>query len=301
MAREHARAFSQVPGTVLVGLTSRSQEKAKILAAEFGIPAVYGSVEELFKNTEADLAVVTVSVLSMKAVALACFKYPWTVLLEKPPGCDLGEALDLRREADLKQRQVFVALNRRFYSATQTVLQDLKRYDGRRYVHVRDQQDIEEAARKGFPPLVLQKWMYANSIHTIDYLRMLSRGQVRSVTPITQGKLTLPCIVSALVEFDSGDIGMYEGTWNMPGPWAVSVTVSEKRWEMRPLEQAVFQDRGERSTNSVEVSEWDRHFKPGLRLQAEEALSAAMGKPSNSVTLNDAVETMRLVHSIYKS
>ena len=71
--------------------------------------------------------------------------------------------------------------------------------------------------------------------------------------------------------------------------------------EMRPLEEASFQMRGERQMHLAEVHPWDRQFKPGFRLQAEMAVAAALGHPSQCPTLDDAVETMRLIAAIYRN
>lgn len=298
--REHVRAFAQTPGVELSGIFSRTRRRAEDLAVKFGIGAVCDSVAELFDKTRAELVVVTVSVSEMNTVGQACFQFPWTVLLEKPPGCHLLEAIALQREARARKRRVLVGLNRRFYSATLAALQDLKRYDACRYIHVQDQQSLEEIACDRYPQAVRDNWMYANSIHVIDYLRVFARGALASVTPVFRWNPNCPGIVGVAVDFEGGDIGYYEGLWNRPGPWGVSVSIPEKRWEMRPLEQATFQDRGERVLHSIEVSNWDRDFKPGFRLQAEHAVADAMGRPSSSVTLDDALETMRLTAAIFQ-
>jgi hypothetical protein len=79
------------------------------------------------------------------------------------------------------------------------------------------------------------------------------------------------------------------------------VTTPKKRWELRPLEQGAYQVRGERRLQAVEACAWDRDFKPGFRLQAEEAASAARGQPSRLASLDDAIETMRLIRAVFHS
>jgi nicotinate-nucleotide pyrophosphorylase len=49
----------------------------------------------------------------------------------------------------------------------------------------------------------------------------------------------------------------------------------------------------------VEQNEWDRKFKPGLRVQAEEAVKAALGQSHHLPSLQDALNSMKLVHAIY--
>jgi predicted dehydrogenase len=299
-AREHIRAFVDVPGVAVVGIHSRTRARAKALATEFGIPAVCDSVSELYEKTRADLVVVTVVELSMNAVSRACFEFPWTALLEKPAGYNVPDAEAIYACAKAKNRKALVALNRRFYSSTRAMQNDLAQLDGPRFIKVQDQEDQAAALDFGQPQPVVDNWMYANSIHVVDYLRLLGRGKIVRVEPIVPWTPTRPGVVVSHIEFESGDIGLYEGIWNGPGPWAVNATTPAKRWELRPLEQAAFQNRGERKLQAVEIHTWDQTFKPGFRLQAAMAVAAALGRPSESPTLEDALETMRLIQSIFK-
>ena len=301
MAREHIRAFADVRGVEMAGIHSRTHSRAEGLARQYGIPFVCDTVAELYEGSQPHLVVVAVAEMAANPVSRACFEFPWTVMLEKPPGYSLTDAEEIRRAACEKGRKVVVGLNRRFLSSTRAAVCDLAQRSGPRFIHVQDQQDQEAAASLGHPWAVVENWMYSNSIHLIDYLRLFGRGSIASVTPVVGWSPGSSQMVVARVEFDSGDVGLYEGIWKGPGPWAVSVSTPEKRWEMRPLEQASFQVRGERQMHPEEVHPWDRQFKPGFRLQAEIAVAAALGQPSACPTLDDAVETMRLISAIYRN
>ncbi|MCI0815923.1 MAG: Gfo/Idh/MocA family oxidoreductase [Chloroflexi bacterium] len=157
MAREHLRAFGDVPGVALVGVHSRTRARAEALAAEFEVPVVTGSVEELYEKSAADVVVVAVSELSAAAVSGECFAFPWTVLLEKPPGYNLRVAEEIRAAASAAGRRVLVGLNRRFYSSTRAVLDGLGAQDGTRFVLAQDQQDPQAALAAGKPEEVVEK------------------------------------------------------------------------------------------------------------------------------------------------
>jgi hypothetical protein len=77
------------------------------------------------------------------------------------------------------------------------------------------------------------------------------------------------------------------------------VTTPRRRWELRPLEKAQFQNAGERALNAVEPDQRDGAFKPGFRVQAERVLAAWRGEPSQAATLDDALATTELVGRIY--
>ena len=263
------------------------------------MPLVCDSVADLYEKTKADLVVVSVPELSVREVCLDTFLHPWACLIEKPAGYDLLDAQRILAGATWKKRLAFVALNRRHHSSTRLVLADLAQQQGPRLIHVYDQEDQVAARKAGQPELVVQNWMYANSIHMIDYLSILGRGNIISVDPIIPWTPETPRFVMAKISYDSGDIAIYEAVWNGPGPWAITVTTQEKRWEMRPLEQASFQPYGSRKLEPSPVHEWDTTFKPGLRVQAEEAVKAAMGKPHVLPSLEDAMKSMKLTAAIY--
>jgi predicted dehydrogenase len=300
MTREHIRAFQNVPGVTVAGIWNRTRDRAEALVKEFAIAHVASSIADLYAATKADLAVLAVYEPAINPVVKQALAHPWTILMEKPVGLDLADAEDIAAAVKAKKAKVFVGLNRRTLSSTQAVLADLADDQGPRFIHVQDQQSLDVARQIGHAPQVVDNWMYANSIHLVDYIPVLGRGKITEVTPVVRWNPKAPTVVVAKVAFDSGDIALYEGIWNGPGPWACTVTTPRRRWELRPLEKAVFQNAGERKQNPVEPHAWDAEFKPGFRLQAERVVSALRGN-GNATGLDEAVRTMRLVRDIFAS
>lgn len=299
MSREHVRAFQDVPGVEITGIHSRTRSRAEALAKEFHLPNVCSSISELFEKTAADLVVVSVSELSVHEVCCACFEYPWTALIEKPAGYNVADAEAIESVARAKGCRAYVALNRRHYGSTRAVVADLATQSGPRFIKVQDQENMTAALQAGQPRLVVENWMYANSIHVIDYFSLLGRGKVSAVAPVMRWDTKHPRYVAARINFDSGDVGLYEAIWEGPGPWAVSVNTPEKRWEMRPLEKASYQLLGKKMLEPIKDDVWDARFKPGLRRQAELAVLAASGQHTELPTLQDALASMRLTQAIY--
>lgn len=300
MASEHIKAFSGLLNAQITGITSRTRTKAQELASNYPDVQVFDTIEEMYQKTQADLVIVTVKELSMAGVAIESFRFPWAVLLEKPAGYDLENARMILEAARKSDSRVWVALNRRAYSSTRQALARLESVEGPRFIKVLDQQD-QNAARDIYkePPEVVENYMYANSIHLIDYLRLFGRGKITRVIPICPWTPNAPSMVVSKIEFSSGDVGIYEGVWNGPGPWAVTVVTPVERLEMRPLEQISVQLRGERKISQLAISLDDSEFKPGLRQQAVDVLSALEGKISPIPTLEDSFASMRLVADIF--
>ncbi|MCD4822985.1 MAG: Gfo/Idh/MocA family oxidoreductase [Phycisphaerae bacterium] len=299
MSTEHIKAFGDIEGVTLAGITSRTRSKAENLAGEYKLAGVYDSIAELYENTQADLVVVSVPELSTCDVIQQAGQFPWAMLLEKPVGYDLADANVIAEALATHKAAVMVALNRRSYSSTQTVLDDLNEIDGPRFIWVQDQQSQALALRIGQPEKVVENWMYANSIHLVDYITLLGRGEITAVTPIVPWAAGKSGTVVAKVEFSSGDVAIYEGIWNGPGPWAITVNVPGKRWELRPLEKAAYQLPDERVLHEVEPHEWDVQFKAGLRFQAQQAVLAAMGGSCELPDIQESMVSMNLVAKIF--
>jgi predicted dehydrogenase len=300
MGREHAKAFGSLPNVTVAGVVSRTRARADALAAELGIGAVADSVDELYERTNADLLIVAVPELSANPVAMRAFSHPWAVLMEKPAGYDLSDAEAIAAAARGRAARVMVGLNRRFYSSARTIKTDLDTRPGeRRFIHVQDQQSYEEARRYNHPPQVVEKFMYANSIHLIDLIPFFGRGAVSRVQQVTPWRGEDTEVMLAYVEFDSGDTALYEGLWKGPGPWAANISTPGKRWIMQPLEDAIYQNAGERARHTIERSDEDRQFKPGFLLQARAAVAAVRGEASSIPSIDDSLETMRLINRMF--
>ena len=301
MADEHIRAFSDISEVSIVGIFSRTRDRVDNLAKKYGIAKVYESISALYEGTRADLVIIAVPELSVNAVCKEAFKFPWQALIEKPVGYNLQDAEDIAAAADKAVRKAYVALNRRHYSSTRAVLTEIDEVAGQRLVQVMDQENPIVALEGGKPPLVVDNWMYSNSIHIIDYLCVFCRGDVISVDHLIKWDPQDPRFVMTKVNYSSGDIGVYQAIWNGPGPWAVTVSTQAKRWEMRPLEQAASQIYKSRKSEPLPVHEWDTKFKPGLRKQAEETIKALRGEKHTLPSLADGIKTMQLVSKIYQT
>jgi predicted dehydrogenase len=300
MAEQHLRAFLDVPGVRVVGLHSRTPERASALAARYAPDAVIAPSVAALAATGARLVVVAASVTAMYGVARACLAYPWAILLEKPPALNLDEAEKLAAEAEQAGARVAVGLNRRTYGATLAAAAALHDDPNARYIAIHDQQDRAAAAKKHDPAAVTY-WMYANSIHLVDYAHLFARGRVLDVQHVQPWDAAAPCVVVAHLTFSSGDRVLYEAVWEAPGPWAVHVTTPVQRWELRPLETATVQQAGSREKTTLSPTAADTQFKPGFRVQAERAAAFARGSAGTAglASLADAVATMRLIHRIY--
>lgn len=300
MAKNHIRAFKDISGVEVEGIFSRTLPKAQDVANEFSIPFVASSVAELYQLTEADLVIVAVPVLETAKVVEQVLEFSWMSLIEKPVGYNYEEAKRLFDLSEKKNARSYVALNRRHLQSTRAVLSELELSESPRVVKIYDQETPEIEIEEGTADLVVKNWMYGNSIHMIDYFQLFARGEIIDINNIVRLNSDSSNFCLSELKFSSGDIGIYEAIWDAPGPWAVTVTTKEKRWEMRPLENALSQTYRSRVLEPLKMNDTDKSFKPGLRLQAQEAINVLKNKPSKLPSLEDALKTMKIVKGIYE-
>ncbi len=298
MAKEHIKVFTLIKDFEVVGIYSRTFSNANKLKNDFNIKHNCKSIHDLYKITNADLVVITVPVLSTIQVLKETIKYDWLHLIEKPIGHNLFESIEILKMFNELSRKAYASFNRRFFSSTRKVLNSLSCSTSKRLISIIDQEDPMATWEGIREKKLVDYWMYANSIHLIDYFRILGRGEIKNVINIIPWDKSNKTFVSAKIEYESGDIGLYQAVWGMSGPWSVSVTNLDGYFELRPLEAGYIQKYGEKKTEII-TEDIDINYKPGLYFQAFEIIKAFNKEINNLVDLEDSLSTMKLVQCIY--
>jgi predicted dehydrogenase len=274
--------------------------KAEALSKKYNIQHVCCSVEELISKAHPDLIVVAVTETSLEQIINYLTKYPCVALLEKPVGLNPTQSQKIYKKVKDSCLNCIVGLNRRFYSSTKQVIEHLKTSDGSRFIQVNDCESLYVAKSFNYSSEIVNHWMYANSIHLLDYFLFLGRGAITNVQVIQKWDPDKLLPVIAQIFFESGDQGIYTAVWHGPGPWSVSVTTNEDYFELKPLEQASRRTNKDRNIDIFQSDPVDVNFKPGLYEQAKNAVQFALDQPSQSVTLYESLKTMELIRNIYR-
>src|SRR5260370_23864475 len=101
MAREHIKAFLDVPGISTEGIWNRTRNKAEMLAQQFGVPVVANNVGDLYARTRADLAIVAVYETPINPIMKQALSHPWAILMGKTLRLHLEEGEEIAAAAKM--------------------------------------------------------------------------------------------------------------------------------------------------------------------------------------------------------
>ena len=125
-----------------------------------------------------DLAIIAVPVDKTYQITTNIMKFVKNLLIEKPPSLNFKDAKTLSKKSKINKNNIFVALNRSYFESTIEAVKKIQNKKDKRIV-VTDQENVYNAKKAGHKQKVLKRWMYANSIHMVDYFRIFCRGSIK--------------------------------------------------------------------------------------------------------------------------
>lgn len=300
MAEEYLKILSDLSQFKAIGIYSRNINKCNELKDKYKSLIVYESIENMQVNSKSDLVIVTCSAQSTKTVAYQVTKYSWTILFEKPIGLNFLEYQEINKICIERNSNAYVALNRRYYSSTRKLENMIEKINGPRYINIYDQENIEILKEFNKDEKVIKNWMYANSIHLIDYIDIFSRGNLTELKVLDNWNYKNPTVVSARLKFDSGDIVNYNAIWNRPAPWEIKISTEEKYFNLSPIEKLCYTNKYSRKIKKVKVDSVDIKYKPGLFFLLEEMYKCINHLPHRILSVKENKTTMTYIKDIYE-
>ena len=299
IAEEHIKAFRATQKVNIVGIYSRTFYKASLLAKKYKISFVSKSIKDLYHNSKAELLIIAVSVISTKKVCIEALNFEWKILCEKPIGCNYEEFEEILSSSK-NINNLFIALNRIHFSSTKNILLNLNKLKSKRIIHLFDQEQ-PNFLNNEVPSKVKNNWLYANSIHILDFCRIFTRGKIVKIIKSFSYKEKIKKFYIFQILFTSGDVVFYHLAWNIPGPWSVQIFCKENYYEMKPLENSSQKSLLNNKLNqNFNLDKNDKIFKPGFKTQAEEMLKIFFKKKSKVPSVKDIIFTKELIKKICK-
>jgi predicted dehydrogenase len=298
IAKEHLKVLKSINDFVISGIVSRTKKKSKKLAREFGIKKVFNSIEEMMKSGQLDGVLILVSADSSFKVTKKIIPYKVPFFLEKPPGLSLYETEKLYYLTRKHITKNMIGLNRRFYSVFSQGMQIIKKHGKLLGILVEGHERFW-LLKKKFKNLILKKWIFVNSLHTIDLLLFFG-GKVKSISKFKKSyKEKKGDQFCSIIEFKNGALGTYVSNWHSPGGWSVKLFGERVTVEFNPLEVALWID-SKFKRRKIVPSKHDQKFKPGFYKQMlafkKLVINGQLEWPAQS--LKEVIDSVRLVKKI---
>jgi len=198
------------------------------------------------------------------------------ILVEKPGSLSIDELLLNRNVLLTHSSKLFVAYNRRFYSAVTEAgrliaedggLQSMS-FEFTEWAHV-----IEPLKKA---PGIKENWFFANSTHVVDLAFYLAGFPAEMSCYSKSGSLTWhnKTNFTGAGITEKGILFSYLSNWESAGRWAIELLTGKRRIYLKPMEKISVQMKG-----SIKIEEHpfddslDKEFKPGLYKQVEAFLN----------------------------
>lgn len=199
----HVPSIMEIEECEIVAICDLYEEKAKSLAAQYGIKKTYALHHEMIEKEEMDGVVVLVDPDRTYWVANTCLRAGLHVLMEKPAGINAYQAHSLARTAKEMNKIAAVAMNRRHIPLVQEVLKKIKATTEITQVDSRFMKYADIASC----------WHYASAyncdiIHAIDVLRYAAGAEPKDIATVI-GKFNSPVdnAWSSVIRFENGVTG----------------------------------------------------------------------------------------------
>ena len=247
------------------------------------------TIEKLYIKYKPKLVIVAVNELAILNVYKKILKFDWVIFFEKPLGLNYFEAKKIvSKLSNNVIKKTFVAYNRRNFESILKIKKIVKNFKKPISLIVNDQQSPKALKLLGYHKKIIQNLNYVNSIHLIDLILFISRGQIINIKKIFKDKNFVLCKIL----FTSGDYVIYFSRWDIPGRMSLSLNLKKKNILIKPIEKINGKDY-------VKINH--RKFKPGFYNQINNLIYFINKKKiKNLTTIKEAMKSVELVKKIYE-
>lgn len=218
-----SRVIREDPRATVAAYVDLRLDVARQKAAEWGRTDVpcFADLAEALESTEADAVLLVTPPEGHFEQTMLAFEHGCHVLCEKPLVEEMGEAIELVRQAENYGLQLMVGMNFRYLPASQAIRRFVQeqRFGPPGYghfVYLRNR-DGRRPDLNDYPLTMPQPMLLEQSIHHLDLMRYCYDAEVEALTADTWrpgwSTYTDDCCVSVLLRFENGLRVNYIGTW----------------------------------------------------------------------------------------
>ena len=323
IAVTHAQALSQLAEADFVACCDRDVERAKLMAAEHGVPGVYGDLDELLASGTIDAILCCTPHPAHEPVVVAAAKAGVHVLCEKPIATTLAESDRMIAAAEEGGIEFGVIFQRRFWPAAQ---------------RMRDAIDAGKLGNTTFGSCTVRLWrgpdyfasdpwrgtwaaegggvLMNQAVHAIDHFQWYMGRAVEvygKIATLRHGAyIDVEDTAVATVVFENGGLGVINctSTYERPAGFRVEIHgdsgAAISYWERNEGELGVndlWTIPGEEANREQWLTEDDGKvgFPDYHILQVGEFLQALLAKRAPAVTGKEARKSLEIILAIYES
>ena len=265
------------------------------MARTYDIHKVYENIDSLKKKCTLDALMILVSADQIYDVTQKLIPANIPLFIEKPAGLVPDETKTLAKLADKHGTKNLVGYNRRYYSIFHKSIELINQNSGLLGVAVEGHERFWKIVGTDMPAKIRENWIYANSTHTIDLLRLFG-GEVNKINTLKKSvKKQNGDQFVASMQFESGALGTYTSHWFSPGGWTVTLFGDGVTVNFKPLETGIWIDCDFKE-HEIVPDDVDLEFKPGFYRQMEAFINmiknGKLVRPA--MDLAEALKTMEL-------
>ncbi len=224
MGQHHARVYTELKQTTLVGVADAVPETAQRIGEKYGVP-VYSDYRELLERERPDLVTVAVPTQEHSAVALATLEAGCHVLVEKPIAATVADGTALIARAAALDRKLMVGHIVRFSPVIQALKQHLDAGELGRIFQI-------TCRRVGpFPARIRDVGVVVDlAPHDLDVMRFITGDEIVHVFAETEQQIHTAHedLVLGMVRFRHGSTGLLEINWLTPQKVREVVVLGER-------------------------------------------------------------------------
>jgi predicted dehydrogenase len=277
MAQDYIKVLNDLDVNLTV--VGRGEESAKLCEEKTSQKVIIGGLDTflLEKPILAEYAVVSVGVEKLYETTKQLLKYGVkNILVEKPGAMTQNEFDELTTLRKVKNANVLIAYNRRFFASTLKAQEIIKNDGGVTSFNFEFTEWAHEIETLVKADGVMEKWFLANSTHVVDMAFYLG-GDPKEIIAYTSGGVSWHPSASNFSGSGistNGALFNYHANWESAGRWSVEILTKENRLIFRPMEKLQIQKRGTIAQIFDESIDYilDEKYKPGLFLQTSNFL-----------------------------
>ncbi|MDX9955432.1 MAG: Gfo/Idh/MocA family oxidoreductase [Anaerolineae bacterium] len=224
MGQHHARVYTELKQTTLVGVADALPETAQRIGGKYGVPA-YSDYRELLERERPDIVTVAAPTQEHSTVATAALEAGCHVLVEKPIAATLDEGESLIERAAALKRKLMVGHIVRFSPSIQALKQHLDAGELGRVFQI-------VCRRVGpFPARIRDVGVVVDlAPHDLDVMRFITGDEIVRVFAETEQQIHTAHedLVLGMVRFRSGISGLLEINWLTPTKVREVVVLGER-------------------------------------------------------------------------